>query len=931
MKSRFFILFVFLCSWLSAQVSTNPALPLENLPVTVIFDANQGTAGLKDYTGDVYAHTGVITDKSNAPSDWKYVIADWNTNIPKARMTRTAPNLYTLEITPDIRSFYGVPAGETIKQMAFVFRSADRTREGKAAGGKDIFANVYPAGLNVSIVSPQRVNIVERNQPFQVSVSVTVSAAIRLYRNNNLIETASGTSLSTTMVLPDEGNYWLKVTANAGDQVQSDSVFVCVRGEVVQEIRPGGVRSGINYADNSSVILDLFAPQKQYVFVTGDFNNWLPDHNFQMKRDGDHFWLRIGGLTPGQPYVFQYFIDGNIKIADPYTEQTSDPLDQYISSATYPGLVRYPEGKAEGVASVLMTGQKPYSWEVPAFSPPPVDKLIIYEVLLRDFTTGHTSHSATGKLDYLKSLGVNVLELMPVNEFEGNSSWGYNPSFYFAPDKYYGPKNDLKKLVDEAHKRGIAVVIDMVLNHSYRQSPFVGMYWDDASNRPAPNNPWYNPIHNFQNTSAQWGYDFNHESLATQQLVDSINSFWMKEYHVDGFRFDFTKGFSNTIYGPSDWGSAYDMARIANLKRMANEIWKRNPGALVIFEHLAGNTEEMELANAGILLWGNMNGNYTEGAMGYNENGKSNLSWGVFTNRSWSFPNLVTYIESHDEERLLYKCLQYGKSEGSYSTKELTTALKRAELSSVFLLPLPGPKMIWQFGELGYDYSINTCENPQQVSNDCRLSPKPVVWDYEFNENRKNLFETIGRLNYLKVNYEEFSASSSFSGDLYGEVKWYNLSKGSHHVLVVGNFSTSEKSANVSFPVTGTWFDYFSGNEMYVNTALNTLTLPPGKFMFLTTRKMIDPFAETSALHLIMKPVGNFQIFPNPARDLFFLRSDQPVGKIFILNIMGQVVCQDDLKGKTGSVISTGMIPPGIYLVKANIGEKWTSGKLMVQ
>jgi hypothetical protein len=238
--------------------------------------------------------------------------------------------------------------------------------------------------------------------------------------------------------------------------------------------------------------------------------------------------------------------------------------------------------------------------------------------------------------------------------------------------------------------------------------------------------------------------------------------------------------------------------------------------------------------------------------------------------------------------------------------------------------------MIWQFGELGYDYSINTCENPLQVSNECRLTPKPVVWEYEGNADRKNLFKTMGRLNYLKVNYEEFSASSSYTGNLYGEVKWYTLSKGSRHVLVVGNFSTSEKTATVEFPVTGTWYDYFSGTEMFVNTALNTLPLPPGKFMFLTTRKMVDPFAETSTSHLV-KPGGYITMFPNPAGELFYISSDQPVGRIIILNLTGQVICQDDLEGKTGSFISTGMIPHGIYLVKANIGEKWITGKLMVQ
>jgi 1,4-alpha-glucan branching enzyme len=148
------------------------------------------------------------------------------------------------------------------------------------------------------------------------------------------------------------------------------------------------------------------------------------------------------------------------------------------------------------------------------------------------------------------------------------------------------------------------VVIDMVLNHSYGQSPFVQMYMDNWT--ITPDNPWYNVKSNFQNQSLTWGYDFNHDSQATRELVDSINSFWMSEYKIDGFRFDFTKGFSNTPYGPSSWGSSYDAARVANLKRMADEIWKRKPGTLVILEHLADNDEEKALADYGMLLWGNM-------------------------------------------------------------------------------------------------------------------------------------------------------------------------------------------------------------------------------------------------------------------------------------------------------------------------------------
>jgi 1,4-alpha-glucan branching enzyme len=175
---------------------------------------------------------------------------------------------------------------------------------------------------------------------------------------------------------------------------------------------------------------------------------------------------------------------------------------------------------------------------------------------------------------------------MPVNEFEGNESWGYNPSFYFAADKYYGPAGDLKAFIDACHNRGIAVIIDLVLNHSYGQSPLVQLYFDQGSGKVTADNPWYNV--DSPNPVFFWGYDFNHESQATQDFVDRVNRYWLEEFHVDGIRFDFTKGFTNT----SGDGSAYDPARIAILSRMANEIWSFKEDAYVILEHLAGNQEE---------------------------------------------------------------------------------------------------------------------------------------------------------------------------------------------------------------------------------------------------------------------------------------------------------------------------------------------------
>ena len=927
-QNTLFIFFLLLVHILSAQVNTEPALAIVNQPVKIIFNAALGSGGLKDYTGDVYAHTGVITDKSTGGSDWKYAPA-WGDNSARYKLTRVSANVYELQISPDIRTWYGVPQGEKIIRMAFVFRSGaykpgtTQYFEGKTSSGGDIFVDVYEASLAVGITSPANNGIVSRGVPVTLSAASTVDAQLKLYLNNTLIREEPGKSVSVSYQFEESGNYMLKAEATADGKTVSDSVRFIVKQDGVEESKPAAYRKGINYISDTAAALVLWAPHKEFVFVTGDFNEWQIDNNYQMKKDGDWFWLEISDLTPRKPYVFQYYIDGDIWIADPYTEQTSDPADQGIPAASYPGLVPYPSGKAVGIASVLETGQIPYNWEVNDFTPPPADRLVIYEVLVRDFTTQRTYQSVIDKLDYLKGLNVNVLELMPVNEFEGNLSWGYNPSFYFAPDKYYGHRNDLKRLVDEAHKRGIAVVIDMVLNHSYGQSPFARMYLDRSTGRPAANNPWYNPQHNFQNTDAQWGYDFNHESIHTKALIDSINSFWMKEYRVDGFRFDFTKGFSNTPYGPGDWGSAYDAARISNLKRMADEIWKRNENSLVIFEHLSDNREEKELADYGILLWGNMNHAYTEAAKG----NTADLNWGLHNARGWEHPNLITYMESHDEERVVYRLLREGRSEGAYNIRQLPVALDRVELSALFLLPLPGPKMIWQFGELGYDYSINTCANPAQVSNECRLELKPVLWNYFDQANRKDIYKMMSRLNYLKTNYEEF-ANPDMQSSLGGEVKWYRLSKEGNHVVAIGNFAVGERSVTVNFPATGTWYDYFSGTTFSVENTSHTITLPPGQFRLLSTRKLKDPFLTNNVN--ISSGMNELLIFPNPASDVLTIQSGKTITGIEIISLTGQVLYKGAYSASQVTVSLNGL-QKGIHIVSVSHGNLTSREKLVIR
>ncbi len=908
---------------LLAQVTTDPEFPVAGEAVKIIFDATQGTAGLQDYTGDIYAHTGVITDQSTSGSDWKYVIADWNVNTDKAKLTRVSTNIYELLITPDIASFYGVPSSEKIEQMAFVFRSADGSREGKASGVADIFVDVYEAGLVVEITQPKNNEILQKNQPVNILASSSIEADLKLYLNESLIAENTGNTISTNYTFTEGGNNWLIAEASSAGATLRDSVSVFVREDVITETKPANYKTGINYPTDNSVALVLWAPEKEFVYVLGDFNNWEISADYLMKKDGDYFWLDIPSLQQGKEYAFQYLIDGNLKIADPYTEKILDPWnDGYIDETTYPNLKVYPSGKTEGIVSVLQPGQNEYQWEVNSFQTPAKEKMIIYEMLIRDFTEQHTYAAVIEKLDYLEDLRINVLELMPVNEFEGNSSWGYNPSFYFAPDKYYGPKNELKRLIDECHKRGIAVVIDMVLNHSYGQSPFVQMYWDASNNRPAANNPWYNQQSNFQNPDAQWGYDFNHESTATRALVDSVSSFWMNEYKVDGFRFDFTKGFSNTPYSTSSWGSDYDAARIANLKRMSDEIWARNPDALVIFEHLADNSEETELANYGIMLWGNLNYSYGETAMGYNDN----LNWGIYSNRGWNEPNLVTYMESHDEERLTYKCLAYGKAEGSYDTKDISTALDRMELNSVFFLPLPGPKMIWQFGERGYDQSINRCVDGT-INNNCRLAEKPPYWNYLDNTDRTDLFQVMAKLNELKQQYDVFSPDNT-SYSLAGITKWYKLSKGENHVVGLGNFDVVANNVAVTFPSTGKYYEFFTGDSINVTASSQSFLFAPGEYRLYSTAKFSEPRIVTDITDIDNGQTG-MSVFPNPTKSNVTIEADKEIQQIQLYSLEGKLVQQLLNIDQNRAKLDIQDCLPGVYILQTVFEDRIETQKII--
>ncbi len=903
-------------------ITVTPPIPTDQNSVEIIYDASLGNAALSGYTGDIYAHAGVITNLSTGPSDWKYVKAGWSENIPACKLTSLGNNKYKLLIEPSIRSFYNVPAGEIIQQLAFVFRSSDGTKTGKTDAGGDIFYDVSPSSLNVRFTNPaENFIFVDLNQSIPVTVSSLFADSTLLYVNGVKVAATNTSEISTSITATAYGQSFVKAIAKTSAAMVADSFYYFVRPAVPVADLPAGMKDGINYLSETSVLLCLYAPFKSFAYAIGDFNNWTPDQASYMNQtpDGKRYWIQLNGLVSGKEYIFQYLVDNTIRIGDPYASKVSDPWnDKYITSDTYPDLIQYPAGKTSGIATVFQTAQKPYAWKSTAFTPPAKTNLVIYELLVRDFTDKHTFQSVIDTIGYLHTLGINAIELMPVNEFEGNESWGYNPNYYFAPDKYYGKASKLKQLVDTCHQLGIAVIGDMVLNHSYGTSPLVMLYWDGS--KPTANNPWYNVTS--PNTSYSWGSDFNHESPDTKKLVDSITSYWMSEFRFDGFRFDFTKGFTNTVGD----GWAYDASRIAILKRMASEMWKRNPNAYVILEHLTDNSEEKELSNFGMMLWGNMNYNYSEAAKGVIAN--SNFVQGSYLSRGWTKPHLVSYMESHDEERQMFNCISAGRVNGNYSIKDTVTALKRAALAATFFLTIPGPKMIWQFGERGYDYSINY----NASGNPDRLANKPPRWDYLSKPDRVKLYEVYSKLIYIKKKNPLFG-TTDYQLDVSGAVKKITLNFEGKTAIVLGNFEVVSSNVDAGFPHTGTWYDYLSGDSLVltdVNLNYN-LIFKPGEYRLYLSQK----FSESYGISENKKEPFSVFVSPNPVSDICTID----------INYTGSSSCEIrdfNLLGSESTPVYSGKINThikipwspkvkGIHVLKVMIGNQQVIRKVVVQ
>ena len=849
-----------------AQVTTVPSIVQKGYDgeVKIIFNPNEGNKGMVGAT-KCFAHTGLITSASANDGDWKNVVENWRSNTSKTELTKEGENWVL--VIPNMYDYYKVSTSTEIKKLAFVFHDGPGgSKEGKTAEGTDIFVELAEPGLAVQIVN-ELPEISKQNDKVNLKGVATEVANLEWTVNGTKLASATeATELNCEYTLAEAGDYVFTLTATKADEVKTATLATCVVSAPEQAARPAGVDMGIYYDDNdpTKVTLCTYAASKtaaaQHVFVVGDFNDWAISNAYQMKQDGNYFWLEISGLEPQKEYALQYAVmraDGLMKkISDLYSEKVLHKDDQWEPKKVNPDLMDCP-AQADGYATVIQTGKPKFEWSEATlnFKRPNKNNLIIYEAWVYDHSVERTIEGMTNRMYYYEDLGINAIELMPVQEFDGNLNWGYSPNHYFAFDKAYGTPEQFKTFVDECHKRGIAVILDMVFNHATGLNPMNKLYpWGDD----LKHNPWFNvTAPHGDNVYEDWNHDFE----PAHNMFIRVLKYWLEEYKVDGFRLDLSHGLCGATAGTS----------VRNIKDYYEKGVKAvSPDAYMILEHWGSNcdADRRELIKEGMLCWDNTTNAYYQTAMGWLKDGDS------FSNANRD--GYVSYCESHDEERAFFKAKEWGDGDLKTDDKE---RIGRVPVNMAFLTLLDGPQMFYHFAEFGFDYSKWQNANGQWgkddngdapygksgVSNDnYKMQPKARIetWLGE-GAWRTDAVHKVGQAIQLRTRLmpQVFEGNPS-KVDIGGGKKVRTIQWGSD-VFVAGNFSATE-TQTVTIPE-GKWYNYYEQKEQ----TETTVTLIPGALLILTGTPQVLPemhpfyaFNTGNDLEQIYVPTNPSEILP---------------------------------------------------------------------
>ncbi|MFP4055128.1 MAG: alpha-amylase family glycosyl hydrolase [Phycisphaerae bacterium] len=510
----------------------------------------------------------------------------------------------------------------------------------------------------------------------------------------------------------------------------------------------------------------VYAPGKDSVHLIGDFNDFDRQAD-PLEQVSDQGLWTVSKQLPEGDHAYQYVIDGDLVICDPYARRVDHPSDG---------------GVARAIAEV---GATPYEWHHDGEDRPGREDLIVYEINLPDFTPGGGFRDAVDKLDYLAELGVNCIELMPVFGVEEHDKWGYTPTLLFAPNQEYGRPEELKWLVDESHRRGISVVLDIVLTHTGREHPFNRMYdYDDS--------PWYGqgPV---QEDNEYGLPQLDYCKPAARCFAGDVIEYWMEEYHVDGFRFDYLKN-----VGISEDGHG--------IPTLVEEARRVRANVLLIGEHLP-EAPEMMIDTDLDACWHArfshaMKALLTESeVMGYD--------WGDFEHcvnvldaEQEGYGDrpgfMLNYTESHDEQPTVLEATKAGFDE--------KIARRKSALGATVLLTAVGKPMLHAGQELGDDQAID-------------MNDTPVPWDRLDRPGGAGLHDHYQRMCRFRHDHPGLQSENLQIDRINADSKtlvYHRWNDDGDEIVVAVNFLGRSQTVQVPFPRDGTWRELFTAQDIEV-------------------------------------------------------------------------------------------------------------------
>ena len=515
------------------------------------------------------------------------------------------------------------------------------------------------------------------------------------------------------------------------------------------------------------------------------------------------------GNTPSPPHSNKWGAEGRYL----YRYEVRGPVDgsgnrKIIDWVADPYSREYGSGRM----SAFTLGYQQYEWSLgdADWRVPDLRDLVVYELHLGEFNNG--LQGAIDRLDYLKDLGVNCLEIMPVNNVEEEVEWGFQPLGHFGIDERFGKRSDMQRFVDEAHKRGIAVIFDVVFGHAGARFPYAYLYDSLA----LPNNPFH---------GALFGDDFGF-GRRTKFGTPFVDDFFFTVchhlldcYHVDGFRYDCVPEYWDPIQMRGYHFLVYSTFQEAKQKT-AEGAWKRFDGTdgeitlIQCAEQLKAPKEAVRdtYSNATWQNWTLDCALIIAKTTDAIQRGKAIRDFG-FKLGLEDFPKTITmnsntrlktafqYIETHDKPRFVNSFGQSGEGLLASGNRDLWY---KVQPYLIALLLADGVPMLWQGQEL--------CENnslPDGGDGRIRFF-RPVHWEYFYDHAGKGTLWLTRHLIALRNQQPEFRR-----GEYYFFNDWYNyLSRGvlvyrrrfdEVDSIVAVNFGDSDQAVWISFERAGNY------------------------------------------------------------------------------------------------------------------------------